>query len=102
MYNTCVINPLGKDLAAIDDANTDYDFSVYGGAIDLGTDGTNATDANATKPNTDTLPRSGTTLAQSYIVVFDLDNHSISTLGTAVGSCFMSRAINVSIGGSLV
>ena len=30
----CVVNPLGEDLAALEDIDGDYDFSTYGGPIE--------------------------------------------------------------------
>ena len=51
-----MINPLDEYLAAIDDTDTNYDFSVYGGKVNIVTDMKDTTSNDATNPNTDTLP----------------------------------------------
>ena len=36
-----IINPLGEDLAVLEEVDGDYSFSMYGDTIDLPQDGTN-------------------------------------------------------------
>ena len=100
--NMCVINPLGEDLAAIDGADADYDFSVYGEGIEIGREGVHDANDEKNRPRLDVMPQAAAVLAQTHLdrVVLGLDDDSVSTLGTAVGSRFAPRPIGVPTGGA--
>ena len=94
----CVVNPLGEDLAALEDIDGDYDFSTYGGPIEL-TEGNDEGVPTAAAME-GSIPLTATELAQTHLdrVAMGLDDDSVSTLGTGAGSRFIPRSIGVTIG----
>ena len=97
----CVVNPLGEDLAALEDIDGDYDFSTYGGPIE-DTEG-NAEGVPTAAAMEGSIPLAATALAQTHLdrVAMGIDDDSVSTLGTGAGSRFVPRSIGVTIGQTL-
>jgi len=84
----------------LDSGDVNYDVSMYGGSVDIGTEDTDKLKSAVTPRMLDSVLTAAKNLAQTHLdrVVFGLDNDSISTLDTGVSSWIASRIIGVTMG----
>ena len=85
-------NPLSKDLDDLEGGDADYDFSIYGDAVEV--------EDSMPAGITDNIPQAATNIAQTHLdrVVQGLDDDSISTLGNGTVNRFTPRTIAAAAG----